>query len=94
MSRICFPYEPEKLADIDSACEWIEDCGFLLLSYSCRLINGKENVFEKAILALVLLSCIQAFSVGNKRTARITGNVILIANRYCPLSFRSVDTYF
>ena len=58
----------------------------------CDLINGKENIFEKALLALLLLSYIQAFSDGNKRTARITSNAILIANGYCPLSFRSVDS--
>lgn len=58
----------------------------------CDLINGKEDVFEKALLALVLLSYIQAFSDGNKRTARITSNAILIANGYCPISFRSVDS--
>ena len=59
---------------------------------TCDLINNKENVFEKALLTLVLLSYIQAFSDGNKRTARITSNAILIANGYCPLSFRSVDS--
>ena len=59
---------------------------------TCDLINGKENIFEKALLTLVLLSYIQAFSDGNKRTARITSNAILIANGYCPLSFRSVDS--
>lgn len=59
---------------------------------TCDLINRKENIFEKALLALVLLSYIQAFSDGNKRTARITSNAILIANGYCPLSFRSVDS--
>ena len=59
---------------------------------TCDLINGKDSVFEKALLALVLLSYIQAFSDGNKRTARITSNAILIANGYCPLSFRSVDS--
>lgn len=59
---------------------------------SCELINSKENVFEKALLAIVLISYIQAFSDGNKRTARITSNAILIANGYCPLSFRSVDS--
>lgn len=58
----------------------------------CELINRKDNVFEKALLALVLLSYIQAFSDGNKRTARITSNAILIANGYCPLSFRTVDS--
>lgn len=59
---------------------------------TCCLINGKTNVFEKAFLALVLLSYIQAFSDGNKRTARITSNAILVANGYCPLSFRTVDS--
>ena len=59
---------------------------------TCDLINDKANVFEKALLTLVLLSYIQAFSDGNKRTARITSNAILIANGYCPLSFRSVDS--
>ena len=59
---------------------------------TCQLINLKTNVFEKALLALVLLSYIQAFTDGNKRTARITSNAILIANGYCPLSFRSVDS--
>lgn len=59
---------------------------------TCELINGKTNIFEKALLALVLLSYIQAFSDGNKRTARITCNAILIANGYCPLSFRTVDS--
>lgn len=59
---------------------------------TCVLINSKENIFEKALLALVLISYIQAFSDGNKRTARITSNAILIANGYCPLSFRTVDS--
>ena len=49
-----------------------------------------DNEFQ--IRELVLLSYIQAFSDGNKRTARITSNAILIANGYCPLSFRSVDS--
>lgn len=62
------------------------------LEDSCSLINAKENVFEKAVLALVLLSYIQAFADGNKRTARITSNAILIANNYCPISFRTVDS--
>ncbi|MBQ0075259.1 MAG: Fic family protein [Prevotella sp.] len=59
---------------------------------TCNLINNKVDIFEKALLTLVLLSYIQAFSDGNKRTARITSNAILIANGYCPLSFRSVDS--
>ena len=62
------------------------------LEDTCTLVNGKDNVFEKALLTLVLLTYIQAFVDGNKRTARITSNAILIANGYCPISFRTVDS--
>lgn len=62
------------------------------LEDTVALINRKENVFEKALLALVLLSYIQAFTDGNKRTARIISNGILIAHGYCPISFRTVDS--
>ncbi|MGX5687429.1 Fic family protein [Arcticibacter tournemirensis] len=58
----------------------------------CSLVNKKENIFEKSLLALVLLSYIQAFNDGNKRTARIISNAILIANQYCPISFRTIDS--
>ena len=62
------------------------------LEDTCQLINGKDNVFEKALLTLVLLSYIQAFTDGNKRTARISSNAILLAWGYCPISFRTVDS--
>lgn len=62
------------------------------LEDTVKLINGKSNIFDKALLALVLLSYIQAFTDGNKRTARIVSNGILIANGYCPISFRTVDS--
>lgn len=58
----------------------------------CHLINEKTYVPEKALLCLVLLSYIQAFADGNKRTARIVSNAILIAHDHCPLSFRTVDS--
>jgi Fic family protein len=58
----------------------------------CDLINKKINVFEKALLILVLISYIQPFADGNKRTARIVSNAILMNNKYCPLSFRTVDS--
>ena len=58
----------------------------------CGLVNLKQNVFEKAFLALMLISYIQPFNDGNKRSARIISNAILINNKYCPLSFRSVDS--
>ncbi len=61
------------------------------LEDSCRLINAMDDAFSKAFLALILISYIQGFSDGNKRTARIVSNAILISKGYCPLSFRTVD---
>lgn len=58
----------------------------------CTLINSKKNIFEKALLSLVLISYIQPFSDGNKRTARIISNAILINNHFCPISFRTIDS--
>jgi Fic family protein len=62
------------------------------LSDMCLLVNNRECIFEKALLSLVLLSYIQAFADGNKRTARIISNALLIANGYCPISFRTIDS--
>jgi Fic family protein len=62
------------------------------LRESCDLVNSKNIVFEKALLILVLISYIQPFADGNKRTARIVSNAILLNNKYCPLSFRTVDS--
>lgn len=62
------------------------------LSNMCELVNGKENVFEKALLLLVLISYIQPFVDGNKRTARIVSNAVLMNHKYCPISFRTVDS--
>ncbi len=41
---------------------------------------------------MILISYIQPFVDGNKRTARIVSNAILINNKYCPISFRTVDS--
>lgn len=62
------------------------------MNLACNLINTRKNVFEKALLSILLLSYIQPFADGNKRTSRIVSNALLIANKYCPLSFRSVDS--
>ena len=59
---------------------------------TCSLINGRQSVFEKALLVLLLISYIQPFTDGNKRTARLVSNGILLAYGYCPLSFRTVDS--
>ena len=60
------------------------------LGNTCDLINMKDSVFEKALLALLLISYIQPFMDGNKRTARIVSNAILMNDNHCPLSFRTV----
>jgi len=61
-----------------------------VMQQMCDLVKATDNVFEKALLLLVLLSYIQPFNDGNKRTARIISNAILMENSYCPLSYRSV----
>ena len=58
----------------------------------CDLVNKKENIFEKALLLLILISYIQPFVDGNKRTARIVSNAILMNNKCCPISYRTVDS--
>ncbi|MCO6484238.1 MAG: Fic family protein [Saprospiraceae bacterium] len=57
----------------------------------CSLINQRQNTFEKALLALALVSYIQPFVDGNKRTARLVCNALLLSHQYCPISFRTVD---
>jgi len=54
-------------------------------------INATENVIEKALITVIMISYIQPFEDGNKRTGRILANAILFANGYCPLSYRSVS---
>ncbi len=55
------------------------------------LINKTPNPIEKALIAVLMIAYIQPFEDGNKRTSRILGNALLLANDYCPLSYRSVD---
>jgi Fic family protein len=57
----------------------------------CKLVNSKSNIFEKAFLTILLISYIQPFEDGNKRTARLSGNAILMFGNACPLSYRSVN---
>lgn len=55
------------------------------------MLNRTAHAIEKAMLAVLLISYIQPFEDGNKRTSRILGNAVLLANDFCPLSYRSVD---
>lgn len=62
------------------------------LNDMCSVVNKRKNVFEKAFLVLVLISYIQPFTDGNKRTARIISNAILMHHHYCPISYRTVSS--
>ena len=62
------------------------------MQLACELVNKKENICEKALLILLLISYIDPFSDGNKRTARIVSNAILMNYKHCPLSFRTIDS--
>lgn len=62
------------------------------LGLMCEIVNKESNVFVKSLLSLIFLSYIQAFNDGNKRTARIVSNAVLISKKYCPISFRTVDS--
>ncbi len=57
----------------------------------CKLVNSLKNVFEKSVLAMLLIAYIQPFVDGNKRTSRMIGNAILLTGGACPLSYRSID---
>jgi len=56
-----------------------------------KVINKLKDPFSKAVFAIATISYIQPFADGNKRTARLLGNALLMANNICFLSFRSVD---
>jgi Fic family protein len=60
-----------------------------MMDRTCELINRK-SMFEKAFLASLLISYIQPFEDGNKRTSRILSNALLYAFNLPMLSFRSV----
>ncbi|MFA5827183.1 MAG: Fic family protein [Candidatus Paceibacterota bacterium] len=57
----------------------------------CKAIEKLETPYEKALLALLGISYIQPFEDGNKRTARLFANAILLAYDSAPLSYRNVD---
>lgn len=61
------------------------------LNETCDLVNKTENIFEKAVILILMIAYIQPFVDGNKRTSRLMGNAILLANNACPLSYRSID---
>jgi Fic family protein len=56
-----------------------------------KAISKIDSPYAKALVALLGISYLQPFEDGNKRTARMTANAILLAHAYAPLSYRSVD---
>jgi Fic family protein len=56
-----------------------------------KLLNKLEFVMDKALLCLAILSYLQVFEDGNKRTSRLCANACLLAADYAPLSFRSIN---
>lgn len=61
------------------------------LEKTCALVNRTKDIFEKAIILMLLIAYIQPFVDGNKRTSRLSGNAILQSFDACPLSYRSMD---
>lgn len=61
------------------------------LEKMCALINQEKDFFTRAIIASIMIAYIQPFEDGNKRTARILGNAILLAGASCPLSYRNAS---
>ncbi len=61
------------------------------LSDLCGAIDRMQDPYAKALLALAGISYIQPFEDGNKRTARLFANAILLAYDRAPLSYRNVD---
>ncbi len=57
----------------------------------CAAVERANSPYSKALIALVGISYIQPFEDGNKRTARLITNAILMAHNCAPLSYRNVD---
>ena len=56
-----------------------------------QAVAKAETPYAKALTALLGISYIQPFEDGNKRTARLMANALLLAHHCAPLSYRSVD---
>lgn len=54
-------------------------------------INATKYPPEKALILAAMIAYLQPFADGNKRTARMLSNAVLIAYDYFPLSYRNVD---
>lgn len=61
------------------------------LEHTVAVVNGVEHPLEKAMIIATMIAYLQPFADGNKRSARMMANALLLAHDYFPLSYRSVD---
>ncbi|MCK9378782.1 MAG: Fic family protein [Candidatus Moranbacteria bacterium] len=54
-------------------------------------VRNIKSPFAKALVALLMISYLQPFEDGNKRTARIVANGILHSHQKAMLSYRNID---
>lgn len=54
-------------------------------------VSKLTSPFAKSLMVLLGISYIQPFEDGNKRTARLMANALLLSHGCAPLSYRSVD---
>jgi len=56
-----------------------------------KLINNTKGVLDKALITNSMISYIQPYVDGNKRTGRMLTNALLLAYDHYPLSYRNID---
>ncbi len=56
-----------------------------------QAIADKASPYEQALMAVLGISYLQPFEDGNKRTARVFANSLLLRAGLAPLSYRNVD---
>lgn len=56
-----------------------------------KIVNEMKFPLAKALVIMSVVSYLQPFSDGNKRTARMLANAVLMAYDYFPISYRSID---
>ena len=61
------------------------------LGVLAQAIASKDDAYEQALMAVLGLSYLQPFEDGNKRTARVFANSLLLRAGLAPLSYRNVD---
>ena len=61
------------------------------LDQTVDLINQTKDPYTQALIAICMISYIQPFADGNKRTARMLGNALLLSQDLLPISYRTVS---